>query len=128
MTRPTVAAPTVLGAIATLVVLVGLAAMPAHSADAAFWQGTGCALTLTPDAPHVAEVTCQNRITNGQWHDAATLIDGGLIVGLVVDHGPGDVPDLFIVTPPDGFVAVPAQLSLPEHGAGVVLIWQWSGS
>lgn len=115
-------------AVAALILLVGAAATPVRGQEAACWSGTGCALAMTPGKPHVAEVTCRNRVTSGAYRNDALLISEGMAVGLAVDHGAGDLPDLFSVTPPDGFVADPVQLSLPENGAGVVRIWDWSGS
>lgn len=68
-----------------------------------------------------AEVYLQNELTGG--HENLLQFDltaGDIVVGIRVDHGPGDVPDRFTITPPPGFVAVPEVIDLDE-GEGVAV-------
>ena len=102
-------------------------ALPAHAQDAADWGGTGCRLVPVDGAAYVAEVQCRNVQTSGAAFTEGVMLAGDLVVHLSVLHGPGEVPDLFTITPPEGYVADPPMLSLQEHSRGVVLIWPWVG-
>ena len=81
----------------------------------------------TESTAHVAELRCSNVLASGQPVTGAELTSEGLTVGLVIEHGPGDVPDWFSVVVPDGFIAVPAEMTLEEGSSGVVLIFEWVG-
>jgi hypothetical protein len=41
--------------------------------------------------------------------------------------GRGLTPDRFTVTPPEGFIAVPAELDVAEDQTGVILVVPWLG-
>lgn len=110
-----------------ILALLCLAAMPAHAQDVAEWGGTGCQLVPVVGRTHIAEVRCRNAVTSGQSLTEGVMQSGDLRAHLAVQHGPGDVPDLFTVTPPDGYIADPVVLSLDEKTRGVVLIYPWVG-
>lgn len=103
------------------------AAFPAHAQDAATWGGTGCHLVPVTDAAYVAEVRCRNVVTSGESFTEGVMISGALMVHLAVMHGEGSIPDVFTITPPDGYVAEPHILSLNENARGVVFIYPWVG-
>lgn len=84
-------------------------------------------MVLTPDKPHVAEITCLNRLTGGVQNNEGALSVDGFAVGVVATMFPGDVPDEFVVIPPEGYVSVPPALVLDEEAAGVVRVMEWVG-
>jgi hypothetical protein len=70
-----------------------------------------------------AVVTIGNRLT--VWPDRFVLFGldhGGIAVTVEVDQGPGDVPDVVIVHPPAGFVAVPPRVVMDEGTDAVIRI------
>jgi hypothetical protein len=104
-----------------------LMASPAMADATLSWGGTGCTLALVTGAAHVAEVTCVNVQTSGASYTQGEMTINGLGVGLTVLHGPGDIPDKFTISPPEGYIAVPNVLVLDEDTSGVVLIYQFLG-
>lgn len=74
-------------------------------------EGTGGA--------HVASVIAHNEMTQG-FEVVTTTLDGGVIV--TIDMKDGDIPDIVIVTAPQGYIAIPAQLSLEEGATGEIRI------
>lgn len=117
-----------------LAMIIACLATPLHAADAAQWG-----VSINPDfntsatlaagkGPAVATVTIRNRLTGG--HDSTTdaMIDiPGLSVGISIWHGPGDTPDTAMVTPPQGYIAVPPQIDVPEGGEAVITIYSADG-
>jgi hypothetical protein len=110
-----------------LAILLAAIASPAAANPALSYGGTGCEITLTPGQAHVARITCQNRLTSGASYNEGALDAGGLIVGLTINHGPGDIPDTFTITPPDGYVAIPSTLILDENTDGEMLLYPFIG-
>jgi hypothetical protein len=103
-------------------------ALPAAAQDSAFWQQTGCTLVPVQGAAWVAELRCQNFLTDMTPPVVtADLHIDGLAVHLSLAQTFGREPDSFTVTPPDGFVAIPPVLVLDEEARGVVLIPPWLG-
>jgi hypothetical protein len=102
-------------------------AAPAAAQDAAFWGGTGCKMVQVAGLAHVAEVRCRNVETTGAAFNEGAMLAGDLVAHVAILHGPGDVPDQFIITPPEGFVAVPPVLVLDEWTEGVAVILPWVG-
>jgi hypothetical protein len=101
-------------------------AAPAHAQDAVDWGGTGCKLVAVQDRAHVAEVTCWNRLTTGNWVTEGIMTAGDVVVSVSAIHGPGDDPDSFTFTAP-GFIMQPGSFDLEEHTQGVALVFPWSG-
>lgn len=112
--------------ILALALLIGLAAMPVMAQDSVDWGGTGCAIKPVAGQPHVAEVTCWNRLTVSNWVTDGAIVAGEVAVAVTVHHGPGDVPDTFSLTAP-GFIVAPEQFDLDEHTEGVALVFPWVG-
>ena len=47
----------------------------------------------------------------------------GITVQVVILHGAGNTPDMMIVIPPAGYVAVPEQVTVEEKDAGIISIY-----
>ena len=116
-------------------ILSAIIATPAFAADRTWWGGSPNpdyntnAVIAPADAPAIATITLTNRLTGG--HDmltTGTIEIPGLSVGVTVLHGPGDQPDTLHVQPPEGFIAVPPQIDVPEGGQGVVTIYSNTGA
>jgi hypothetical protein len=118
----------VVGVVVKSAALVLAFSLPAAAQDSAFWQATGCVLVPVQGEAWVAELRCQNFLTDMTPPVVtADLHIDGLDVHLSLVQTYGREPDSFTVTPPDGFVAVPPVLVLDEDARGVVLIQEWLG-
>lgn len=97
---------------------------PAHHGDALVWP-LGSAVRLQPaPAPAVAQVTFTNLLEHGTVTEAATLSIDGLSVSVVASVGNGMADDVIEVTPPEGYIAVPEVLDVPEGATGTILIYR----
>jgi hypothetical protein len=113
---------------APLVAFLLMLASPLLAQDSAFWQATGCTLVPIQGAAWVAELRCQNFLTEMTPPVVtADLHIDGLAVHLSLAQTFGREPDSFAVTPPDGFVAIPPVLVLDEEARGVVQIMEYLG-
>lgn len=109
-------------------VAAALIALPASAQDSAFWQATGCTLVPVTGEAWVAELQCQNFLTNMTPADvSADLHIDGLTVHLALAQTFGRTPDSFSVTVPDGYFADPPVLVLDEEARGVIRIAPWLG-
>lgn len=110
-------------------ILASLAlALPASAQDSAFWSATGCQLVPVTGEAWVAQLECQNFLTNMTPADvSADLHIDGLTVRLDLAQTYGRTPDSFAVTVPEGFVALPPVLVLDEETRGVIRIAPWLG-
>lgn len=70
----------------------------------------------------VAEVVFLNENIHPLDAEDFTLTLDGLTVSVRVDRGLGLLPDTMTVTPPAGFIAYPPEVTVPEGGAGIILI------
>ena len=103
---------------------LALIALPA-SADTIRLMGTTVTLqdTLQPGA--VAEIHYHNHDSNGPTHEGEyPLSHAGLTAQFSFDWNaaPGGA-DQINVTVPEGYVAVPPSLTLPENREGVIYIY-----
>lgn len=79
-------------------------------------------LEACDDASCFARVTVHNTLVLGfAPYDLALDLDG-LRVGVDYDGQGGAIPDVVMVMPPPGYVAVPPSLSLQEGETGAILI------
>jgi hypothetical protein len=109
-------------------IVFALFALPAQAEAVIAWGGTSARIDAA-DGPQIATITCTNRLTSG--HDSMTqgvVSLGGFDVHIRVIHQPGDTPDRFIVTPPDGYIAIPPQIDVPEGASAKILIFAISGA
>ena len=47
----------------------------------------------------------------------------GITIQVIILHGAGNTPDMMIVIPPAGYVAVPEQVTVEEKDAGIISIY-----
>lgn len=112
--------------ILALALLIGLAAMPVMAQDSVDWGGTGCAITPVAGQAHVAEVTCWNRLTSGNWITDGVVQAGEVTLSIEAIHGPGDAPDKFTFVAP-GYMVMPPAFDLDENTRAVALVFPWVG-
>ena len=117
------------------ILLSAIIAAPAYADPRASWGASSSpdhntSATLAPsDGPAVATITLRNQLTGGHDRITTARIDlPGLWADVTVDHGPGDVPDRITVTVPEGFIAVPPVLDVPEGESGVVSVYSSMGA
>lgn len=71
-----------------------------------------------------AEVLFLNAGVHDYAQETVFVEVGGLRVGVTITTNTLGADDTITVTPPSGYVAVPPELTVPEDGAGVILIIQ----
>jgi hypothetical protein len=109
--------------------ILGFGAGYAFAGDTANYGGTGCTLVPVEGEAHIAEARCTNiQIGGYQSVVGADLTAGTLTVHLLLDQGPGKVPDSFTITPPDGYFADPETLILDEFTEGTIRIYPFVGA
>lgn len=91
------------------------------------WGGTTCVLAKVLHEPYIATVTCHNDLTGGTTYNTGTVDLHGLSIGIDATMQPGRAPDEFTITPPEGFVAIPPQMTIGEFESGVTLIFSLAG-
>jgi len=77
--------------------------------------------TALPGA--VAVVTFRNDTLHTQFVEVFELALDGLTVTVRIDAQLSLDPETMTVTPPDGYVAVPESVVVPEDGAGQIVIY-----
>jgi hypothetical protein len=77
-------------------------------------------LVPLPGPDPVARVVFVNAMVHPDARVAMTLEIDGLAVEVEVLIGRGATPDEVWVTPPEGFIAVPAHIAVPEDEAGTI--------
>jgi hypothetical protein len=95
--------------------ILALIAAPAFASDIHNWGGSYAQLVPADNGPHVASVICHNELTMDspmQFGFALTL--GPLTVQVEIEHGNGDIPDLYRVIAPEGFIAIPPAIFVNE--------------
>ena len=123
----------ILGAAAPLILALG-AAWPALGNEAESSPGrdilawgvtTSASVQLVPAMDHPADILFVNRLTHGNALEMAFALEiDGLVVDVEVRNGIGEQPDILIVTPPPGFVAVPSSIEVHEGETGRIRILQ----
>lgn len=109
----------------------GALAVAAFGETRQAWGGYGEGWAeITPadgEGGHVATVTLRNRLTGGHLSEMAfDLTLGDVIVGVSVDHRPGDIPDTMGVFVGPDFIAVPSHIDVPEGADGSIQIFRRS--
>ena len=104
---------------------------PAFADTACYWgqhdgQGTNVRIGEHPEA--WAEVSIHNRLSFRARVGPCALKFDGADVAVTYDPGPYREPDVFTVTPPPGFVAVPDWLLVDDDTRATVLIWPDRGA
>jgi hypothetical protein len=114
--------------ICSILAILGLVALasPAAAQDRHAWGWNGIAyLALAPaTGGPVATLTFQNERVDGVTvTEVITLSIDGLTVEVTALLGRGMTHDEISVTVPDGFVAFPDRMSVPEEASQTLEIW-----
>lgn len=125
MTRPLTLAALVL-------LFLGWLVAPVLAESVHVWgnlTGYKSTITLQPTtAPGaVAEVVFDNKTVHADQAVTFVLDIDGLAVTVDALVGRGMTPDRMTITPPQGYIAVPPEIDVPENAVGVVLIMPWVG-
>ena len=98
---------------------------PAFASDIRMWGPTAYVQiqpTTVPGA--VAQVVFLNDTFHQQMVETFDLTLAGLTVTVRIDALLSLEPETMTVTPPEGYIAVPAQVTVPEGGAGQIVIYE----
>jgi hypothetical protein len=108
-----------------------LCVSPAHAGDTYTWGSPFYASTIrlqpTQAPGAVAEVEFVNKTVHTDQDVTFTLDMDGLSVEVFAQVGRGLTPDRMTITPPDGYLAIPEVLDVPEDETGVILIVPFLG-
>ena len=107
-----------------------LACSPAHADTVHAWANGSSYVQIGPtDKPGaVAEVEFYNAEVHTDAVETFTLTFRGLPVDVEAVVGRGMTPDDMTVTPPEGFIAVPPWVSVPEGESRTVTIYTHEGA
>jgi hypothetical protein len=84
---------------------------------------TSASVQLVPAEDHPADILFVNRLTHGNALEMAFVLEiEGLTVDVEVSNGIGEQPDIVVVRPPPGFVAVPSTIKVEEGETGLIQI------
>lgn len=108
-----------------VVAVVSWFVTPVIAADTVTWNGNTFAQIRPTDAKGaVAEIFYHNEDVNNSAHDGDYSVDlGGFEVGIRFKWDARGGDDRITITPPDGYIAVPDTLTLPEGAEGLILIF-----
>lgn len=111
-----------------LTVALILCAFPAMAQDTVHW-GNSSHIRLQPTkAPGaVAEVEFQNDPVHTDAQESHALSLGGFTVQADMILGRGQIPDRMTITPPEGYIAVPPSVDVPEGESRVITIYSQAG-
>ena len=111
--------------ILVLAMVVSWFVTPVIAADTVTWRDKTFAQIRPTDAKGaVAEIFYHNENVNDATHNGDYTIDlDGLEVGIRFHWDARGAEDRITVTPPDGYIAVPDTLTLPEGEDGIILIY-----
>lgn len=98
---------------------------PVIAADTVTWNKKTFAQIRPTDAKGaVAEIFYRNEDVNNSSNNGEYSVDlGGFSVSIRFHWDARGGDDRIIVTPPDGYIAVPDTLTLPEGAEGIILIF-----
>lgn len=110
--------------------IAAIIASPSHADTVHAWANGASYIQIGPtDKPGaVAEVEFYNAEVHTDAVDAFTLTFRGLPVEVEAIVGRGLTPDDMTVTPPDGYIAVPPFVSVPENESRVIVIYTHEGA
>lgn len=95
----------------------------AFAADTYRWNHETFVTIQPSSRPGVeAEVHFVNTDIHDQPYFSFDLDLDGLVVTVLVEINTSGADDTMTVVPPDGYIAIPTEVTVPEHGAGTVLI------
>lgn len=82
-------------------------------------------VTVSDAGPsHYADVVFQNELTHDYYvHNTINFTrPDGLIITVIFDMGDGSAPDVMVVVPPPGYIAIPEEVSVEEGAVGIIEI------
>jgi hypothetical protein len=99
--------------------------LTAYAATVFAWGGGDkSSVTLTPaEPPAVAVVQFANTLTYGSPSAPFSLTLGPLTISVSIDFGAGLEPETMHVEAPEGFIASPPSLVVPDWTTGTVTIF-----
>lgn len=113
------------------VALCGLAlvALPALSDEARTWANGLSHIRLQPSKQPgaVAEVEFRNETVHVDAVETFALSISGFSVDVEATVGQGMAPDRFMVTPPEGYIAVLGFVDVPEGQTRIITIYSLEG-
>lgn len=110
--------------LAAALFILGVYLTPALAQDTANLSGTTVTLRPTEHIGGSAEVLFENRSNNGpQDNSTFSLTHDGLTASVTFTWNAVGGSDEIVVEAPEGFVAIPPSLLLPEDTFGVVVIY-----
>ena len=112
-------------------VIAAMLASPATAQERAAWgfptaEGGQSSVRIERvlHGPEIARIVAVNRRTIGAMRDLSMmLVLQGLPVRVDVMQGDGDAPDVYHAIPPEGIIAVPDHVTVPEGGEAVMLLF-----
>lgn len=116
--------------LAFAIITTAFIASPAMAQDRQEWGNGASYIQLQPTkAPGAfAEVEFHNEAVHSDNREAFTLSLGGFSVQVDAVLGRGATPDDMTVTVPQGFIAVPPMVSVPEGETRVITIYSTTGA
>jgi hypothetical protein len=100
-------------------------ALSTFAAAVLSWGGDNpSSVTLRPaEPPAAAVVEFRNTLTHSSPYAGFTLSLGPLVVSVLIEFGPGAIPDTLMVEAPEGWMVVPPVLVVPDYTTGVITIF-----
>ena len=95
----------------------------AVAGDTRTWSPTAY-VQIQPHDDAVAGVLFVNDIAQTMSVEHFTLTLDGLTVEVRIDARADDIPDTMTVFPPPGYIAVPPKVTVREHEAGLIVIYE----
>jgi hypothetical protein len=87
------------------------------------WGPSGTSVTIAPHETAAAQVVIDNRLAFRSREENCTITLDGMEVEVEYQANRHTEPDVFIVTPPEGYFASPDWLVVDDGAGAVVLIY-----
>lgn len=84
-------------------------------------------IRIDPGEGHYQDVTFTNRLVRTILtpEEFTFVLEDGNTVLVFIESGKGDLPDVIYVAPPDGYVAIPSEVLVPENETVVIEIHEY---
>jgi hypothetical protein len=106
-----------------LALIAALVASPVFAQDS-MTVGDSTVSIAPGQFPEVAVITFINRYDGTRQYDFSLFLDG-LEYGIHADLGiSATIPDTIVVQVPEGYVAIPETLTIPDMSSGVVNVYK----
>jgi hypothetical protein len=118
----------------TLSAIAAILASTATAQDARVWPGTPSSgydpSSVTIHAPTAPEAVASVTFRNTEVHAASetfALTWEGLTITVEMEWQVDGQSERITVYPPDGYIAIPPRVTVPERETGVVHVYRWLG-